>query len=312
MPDSANPPSPASPIEPPRQRPLLALSLRLAAGIGLATMFMLIKLGSNRGIELPQMIFIRQATAVVVLVGWLALRGKLAMMRTRRLRSHGLRAISGTIGMALNFTAPTLLPLAVATTFGFTTPIFAVVLSVVLLREQVGVWRWTATFLGFLGVFLLADPINASVPLLGAAIATGAAFMVALISIQIRDLGRTENSIAIVAWFAVFATPPLFVISLFGSWDIVPGDWIVLFAIGLSGVISQLLLTSSLRLGQVSSVIVMDFVTLIWATGYGWLIFDNLPPASLWLGAPLVIAAGAIIVWRESRMSKRPDQSLLE
>jgi drug/metabolite transporter (DMT)-like permease len=59
-----------------------------------------------------------------------------------------------------------------------------------------------------------------------------------------------------------------------------------------------------LRFGKVSSVIVMDYSALFWATLYGWLLFDMLPPASTWLGAPIIIAAGIVIAWREHRLSR--------
>lgn len=287
------------PEDGPRQRPVAALVVRLGSAIALATMFMLIKLGHRQGLELPQMLFARQFLTVPVLLGWLAMRGQLSVMRTKRLKSHGMRAASGTFGMVLNFGAPILLPLAVSTTLGFTAPIFAVVLTFFLLREHVGPWRWTAALLGFAGILLVTDPFHARVPLFGVAVGIGAAFMVALISIQIRDLTRTENPIAIVTWFAIFASPFLFVASLFGSWDIGLVDVAILLGIGLAGIAGQILLTVSLRMGSVASVIVMDYSMLLWATFYGWTIFDNLPPPTLWLGAPLIILAGGVIVWRE-------------
>ncbi|MGZ3259568.1 MAG: EamA/RhaT family transporter, partial [Croceibacterium sp.] len=62
--------------------------------------------------------------------------------------------------------------------------------------------------------------------------------------------------------------------------------------------------TAALRFGAVASVIVMDYSSLFWATLYGWLLFDSLPPASTWLGAPLIMAAGLVIAWREHRLSR--------
>ena len=307
---SANPAVPPIPVEEPRQHPLLALLCRLVAGLALATMLMLVKLGKQRGIDLPQMMFVRQFVTIPVLLGWLALRGQLHVLRTTRLKNHAARAATGTVGMALTFMAPMLLPLAVATTFGFTSPIFAVILSALVLREHVGAWRWTATAVGFVGVAFLADPIDTSVPPLGALVAIAAAFMVALVSIQIRDLTKTEHPLAIVTWFALFATPVLFVISLLFNWNLSGGAFLLLVMIGLTGTVAQILITLSLRLGPVSSVIVMDYMTLLWATAYGVLVFDTLPPASLWIGAPFVIASGSIIVWRERILAKQRNEML--
>lgn len=299
MATSANPSSRAV-----GQRPLLALVVRLGSALCLATMFMLIKLGSQRGIDMPQMMFVRQFATIPILMGWMAMRGQLSLMRTERLGSHAGRAMFGTIGMVLNFAAPILLPLAVATTLGFTAPMFAVLLSFLILREHVGPWRWGAALLGFAGIVIVTDPFEASVPLLGAAAGVGGALMVALISIQIRDLSRTENSLAIVTWFAIFSSPFLLVASLFTSWDLSPTDWALMLAIGGFGIAAQVLLTTSLRLGSVVSVIIMDYSMLFWSTFYGWLVFDAWPPRSLWFGAPLVILAGTVIVWRERVLAR--------
>ena len=85
---------------------------------------------------------------------------------------------------------------------------------------------------------------------------------------------------------------------------------LVLFGLGALGTLAQWLLTAALRYGAVASVMVMDYAQLIWSTAYGWLIFAQLPPATTWLGAPLVVAAGVIIAWREHRLGKfQPAQA---
>ena len=71
---------------------------------------------------------------------------------------------------------------------------------------------------------------------------------------------------------------------------------------GVIGLLGQVLLTAALRYGMVANVIVMDYSGLVWATLFGWLVFSNLPPASFWIGAPLVVGAGLLIAWREHRL----------
>ena len=182
-----------------------------------------------------------------------------------------------------------------------TAPIFAVLLSIVLLSEKVGAYRWIAVALGFAGVIVIAQPGDGHIPLTGALIALSGAFMVALISIQLRELGKTERPETVVFWFSALSVPFLGVAMV---WYATPHDlttWLLLAAIGASGLLGQLLLTAALRYGVVASVIVMDYSTLIWATLYGWLVWDRLPPSTTWLGAPLVIGAGLLIAWREHR-----------
>jgi drug/metabolite transporter (DMT)-like permease len=285
-------------------RPLLALLIRLGAIAALATMSALIKLASQRGVHLLEIMFWRQAVSVPLILAWLAATGGLGSLRTQRPGTHFLRALYGTIGMLFNFGAVILLPLAEATTMAFTAPIWAVILSTLLLKEKVGVWRWSAVLFGFAGVLLIAQPGSGDIPLYGAAIALSGAFMVALISIQIADLNRTDKPLTIVFYFALFSMPMTAVALPFAMTRHDTGDWLLLGAIGGAGVVGQLLLTAALRFGAVASVIVMDYSSLFWATLYGWLFFTSLPPASTWFGAPLIIAAGIVIAWREHRLSR--------
>ena len=129
--------------------------------------------------------------------------------------------------------------------------------------------------------------------------------VVAIIAIQVRDLARTDESLSIVFWFAVFSAPLLSLALPFTYTPHSAIQWLLLLGCGLLGCIGQILLTASLRYGQVASVIVMDYTALAWATLYGWLLWDELPPATTWLGAPLIIAAGAVIAWREHQLFRR-------
>ena len=288
----------------PAHRPLLALLIRLGAIAALSTMSALIKLASERGIHLLEIMFWRQALTIPLALGWVLATSGIGSLATNRPGTHFLRGFYGTIGMVLNFGAVILLPLAEATTINFTVPIWAVLLSILLLKEKVGLWRWSAVILGFVGIVVIAQPGGGHFPLYGALVALGGAFMIALISIQIADLNRTDRPLTIVFYFALFSTlitaPALpFVISEHDA-----AGWLLLLGIGLAGALGQLLLTAALRYGKVASVIVMDYSGLFWATLYGWALFAALPPASTWLGAPLIVAAGLIIAWREHRLAR--------
>jgi drug/metabolite transporter (DMT)-like permease len=286
----------------PHHRPLLALGLRLAAAFVLAALLACVKLASDKGIHLAEIMFWRQLPTIPILFAWFALRGRLDVLATRRTGSHLRRSGFGLVGMAMNFGAATLLPLAVATTLNYSSAIFAVLLSALILREPTGVWRWSAVALGFAGVVLIAQPWGGELPLFGAAIALGAALMIALISVQLRDLGRTEHPFTIVFYFSLFSVPVLALAMPFVGQAHPLEDWLLLLACGVIGLLGQVLLTAALRYGTVANVIVMDYSGLVWATLFGWLVFTSLPPASFWFGAPLVVGAGLLIAWREHRL----------
>jgi drug/metabolite transporter (DMT)-like permease len=191
-------------------------------------------------------------------------------------------------------------------------PIFATILGAILLREGVGVHRWAAVLTGFVGVLIVARPGGGHFPLQGTAVGLMAAFLVALIAIQLRALGRTEPSGTTVFWFSLLSVPIAGVPYAFFAQPHDATTWALLIALGVVGGIGQLALTASLRFAPVSVVVPMDYSSLIWATLYGWLIFSVLPTSATWLGAPVIIASGLYIVWREHRrQQEKPAEPAL-
>ncbi len=270
----------------------------------LATMFMLAKYASQTGVSLPEIMFWRQVVTLPMLGGWLLLSGSLHRLKTQRLGAHAVRAGVGMIGMVTNFGAAILLPLAQATTLSFTTPIFAVLIAVLVFREKVGPWRWLAVILGFAGVVIVAQPGHMPASALGTAAGVAAGLMVAIISFQIRDLARTEDPISVVFYFALFGTMMAALALPFFTTPHTAFQWLLLLALGVVGTLAQLLMTAALRYGAVATIIVMDYTALIWSTLYGWLIWHQLPPSTTWIGAPAILGAGAIIAWREHRAGR--------
>ncbi len=297
-----------------RPRPFLALGLRLATAGTLATMAMLLKLASERGAHLAELVFWRQAITLVCIAGFLAALGKLSSIKTQRFGAHARRAIYGIVGMFFVYGAVILLPLAEATAISFTAPFFAVLLSVILFRDKVGLYRWGAVVLGFAGVIVLTQPgfglgMEEAIDPFGAAVGLIAAFLVAAISIQIQDLNKTEAPWSIVFWFVALTTP---LVALALPFVFQPHDletWGIIIAMSLCGALAQLLLTSSLRFGSAGVILLMDYTALLWATYYGFTVFDRAPPATLWLGAPLIIGAGLLIAWRERQLALERQKS---
>ena len=291
------------------QRPMLALILRLGAALVISSMVVLVKLASESGVHLIEIIFWRAMPAIPILLIWFTLSGSLHLLQTERAKAHGVRAIYGVISIFLNFAGMTMLPLAELTAFGFTSAFWAVIFSALMLGERIGAWRWSAVCLGFAGVLVIAQPGSGHISQLGAACTLGAALMIGLTSIQVRDLGRTEQPLTIVFYFSTLSMLPLVPMVLLVAEPHSLYQWSLLAGIGLTGVICQVLLTAALRFGTVASVIVMDYSGLIWAALFGFVIFDNLPAATTWLGAPLIVAAGLLIAWREHQLAVERTRS---
>lgn len=292
---------PGSP--PPLENRLRALGLRLFGVSCLAIMTVMIKLASDSGVKLPEIMFWRQGLAVPVVVAAVLYGPGLESLRTRRFGAHLARSAMGLTSMAFNFGAIILLPLAEQTTLGFAVPIFATILSVLILKEQVGRHRWAAVAAGFLGVLIVVQPGGNHIPPLGAAVGLTSALMISFTSLQIRDMGRTEAAATTVFWFSSLSVLPLGVLLPF---FITPHDlkqWLLLSAIGVLGGIGQLGLTGALRLAPVSTVLGMDYIALVWSALAGWLIWNHVPGATTWIGASIIIGSGLYIALREHRLS---------
>ena len=294
---------------PAEQRPLAGIALRLLTALLLAVMFALVKLASTRGVNVVESLFYRQCGSALCATGLVAAGPGFETLRTRRVWAHVGRMALGLAAMALNFVAFILLPLAEATTIGFSVPIFSVVLAALLLGEPTGKWRWGAVAAGFAGVLLIVQPGNGDVPLLGASVALVAALLTASVTIVIRRLGATERAATTVFWFAVSSLVPLGILMLHfaGAHDGV--TWLILGGLAVAGGLAQLTLTGALRLAPVALVMPMDYTSLIWAVLLGASIFGELPTPWIWLGAPVIIASGLVIVWREHRLHRRATLS---
>ena len=287
------------------QRPLRALVLRAGSAIAFATMMALTKYGGQNGVSVPELMFWCQFLSVPVLLVYLSATGGVHRLRSRRRGRHIVRGSLGTFNTFLNFTATIMLPLAVMSTLTFTTPLFAVVLAAVVLREHIGPYRWAAVVMGFLGTLIIAQPSgnHEPLPMLGLAMGLLVAFLNAVITLQVRDLGRTEETISMVFWFALLGSVLTAPALIFSSAPHPPWIWFVIFMTGVMWLLGQMLMAASLRHGSVALVVVMDYTLLIWATIWGWVLWDKLPPGSTYLGAPLIVAAGLTIAWRERRRS---------
>jgi len=190
-------------------RPLMAIALRLAAMLAFAVQLALVKLAGEAGTNLAEIVFWRQWVAIPLLLGWMALAGRLELVGSARYLVHGRRAALGLSSMTLTLGATLLLPLAEMTTLTFTGPLFAVILSALLLKEHVGPYRWFAVALGFVGVAIVAQPGGQALNPLGIELASAAALLNGLITIQVRDLNRTEHPMTIVLLFSCFSMLPM-------------------------------------------------------------------------------------------------------
>jgi drug/metabolite transporter (DMT)-like permease len=130
------------------------------------------------------------------------------------------------------------------------------------------------------------------------------------VTIVIRRLGATEKATTTVFWFAISSLVPLGLLMMRYGGMHDGQTWTILAGLALVGGLAQLTLTGALRLAPVALVMPMDYTSLLWATLLGIWIFGELPTPWVWAGAPIIIASGLVIVWREHRLHRRTALSV--
>ena len=273
---------------------------RIGSGISFSTMGALLKLASVEGMNAPELVFYRSLFSLPVVLFWVLKAESLAALKPNRPLAHVWRSALGLVSMGLVFQALILLPLAEATAINFTAPIFATILSFIILREDVRIHRWTAVIVGFVGVLVVARPGGSSLPALGLGIALAGALCQAGVTTTLRQIQRSEKVSAIVFWFAVAGIlVGGLLMPVFGQVHGARAFTLVL-AGGLMGGVGQLLMTSSLR-APVSVVSPFDYLQIVGATMFGWLLFSDVPTMHTLLGATLIALSGIYTAWREHR-----------
>jgi drug/metabolite transporter (DMT)-like permease len=224
---------------------------------------------------------------------------------------HFKRGFIGTSAMYLGFAALSYLPLHDAIAIGYASPLIAVILAALLLKETVRAYRWTAVGIGFVGVLIMLSPylkigtfggeLTAG-PTLGAMFAFAGAFCSAGAMIQVRRLTETEKTGAIVFYFFIMASG-LSLCTITLGWHMPDAMDLALFVlVGILGGIGQILVTQSYRYADTSVIAPFEYTTMIWALLFGWFIFGDLPTVAVLVGAAIVAATGLFIVWREHRL----------
>jgi drug/metabolite transporter (DMT)-like permease len=292
----------------PPERRLLGIALRATSATSFGLMSALLKGASTRGVATPEMIFYRNAWALIVVTAWISLGPGWSAVKTRAPLAHVTRSSLGLISMLLTFGALALLPLGEATTLTYAAPILATLLSGLILAEKIGLRRWSAVAVGFVGVLLVARP-GAGVTALGLAVGIAAAVGQAAVMITVRQISRTEPTAAIVFWFTIFTmVAGAAMLPFFGrSHELL--TYAMLAGAGLLGGVGQLSMTASLRFAPVSVVVPLDYLQIVWGIAIGWLVFLTPATPLMLAGATLIAGSGIYTAYRERKRGLVPAEA---
>jgi drug/metabolite transporter (DMT)-like permease len=252
-----------------------------------------------------EMLFFRAAAALVAVSAVILPVTGLGVFRTRRLHDHLFRNISQSTAQVFIAIAISMMPLASAVAITFSAPLFSTIAAMVVLKESVSPVRWGALIVGFLGVLVVTSP-GMDTFQIGSLFALANAVLFGTVAVGVRRMAATETTSTLLMHQMVTLTV-LFAAFLPFGW-VTPAsarDWAALIANGVANAVGQYLWTRALHLAPASAVAPFNYFSLVWAIVLGFLVWGDVPSATLLAGSAVVVASGMFLLWHEARKRKR-------
>jgi len=263
---------------------------------------------STLQLDIPvlEIIAIRGWMITAVLLLALPFRGGWQALSTRKIKLHVGRTLIGFFAPFLFFSSLKFLPLADATAIFFCTTFFMTAGSVFFLGEHVGIHRWSAVVVGFMGVLVVSSPGSGSFQA-GALLALLAGAAYAVIMLSGRLLTRTDSSFKMVFYFnAINSLISTALLTLVWTPPSQTALLLILLASTLA-LIGYFCITHAIRLSPIGVVAPIEYIALVWATVLGYVFWEDIPTFNVWIGMAIILSAGLYIMWRESRQPTETD-----
>lgn len=290
------------------QRPLTGAFIYMAGLFLLALLGVFVK-WLDGAYSVGELVLFRNIFSLPIVLALLMQQGGMRTLRTRRLPDFIFRSLCGLFSMSMYYTALTMIPIADATILHTSAPLLVAALSGPFLMERVGWQRWSAVVVGLIGVAILIRPTDAGVSaghLVAASSAVGSAF----VSIWLRKLSKTENTVAMVAYYNLISILVAGIwVSIAGWRTPTPIDFALLAGFGLVGGLSQYFMTIAFRYAEVATLAPMEYTVFIHAAAFGLIFWGESLTWTTIVGAVVIAGSGMFVVWREARVKaegKRP------
>ncbi|ASP33625.1 hypothetical protein CHH27_10510 [Labrenzia sp. VG12] len=278
-----------------------ALWILLAAFLFSIMVTMIKFLGQD--LSVFQILVVRQAIMLAIVAPTI-LRGLPGSLATKRPGLQLTRILFASTAMLCGFTAVIEMPLADATAISFSKTFFITIFAIWLLGETVGVHRWGATIIGFLGVVLMLRPDGEGLIDPYALLAIAGAACAGMVMIVVRLLTRTDPPVTILTYQAfgvglIMAAPAVY------TWQAPTlGQWGLLLVIGAISWAAQMANIRAFKAGEATAIASLDYTRLLYATIFGALVFSQWPRVETLIGAAIIIAASIYTVRREAKRGR--------
>ncbi|HEU0219301.1 MAG TPA: DMT family transporter, partial [Gallionella sp.] len=268
-------------------------SWMLVAGLLFGCMGVFVKLGAAHFSHV-ELVLYRSLFGLLLVYG--IMRQQHIRVATRHWRAHLWRGISGSVALALFFYCITVLPLATAVTLNYTAPLFLTLLTMLVFKDKFHLPLTTSIALGFCGVVLLLQPTLEREQLLPGLLGLISGFLAGVAYLNVRQLAMIgEPDARTVFYFSLTATLGSGVWILFGTVHaITPQGFAILLGLGSSATLAQLAMTRAYRTGRTLVVGSLAYSTIVFASLFGMLLWDETLSLGSWLGMAFIIASGVL------------------
>ena len=275
----------------------------MVVGIALLSgMDVVVKLLVTQDVSVLHILAIRSWFIVSLMLLFYALRGKTDQLRPVRKLHQAVRSLFGIVAPLLFFLGLRYLPLTDSVVIFFTSTLAVTFLSALILGEQVGVHRWAAVVIGYIGVLIAMRPSGEG-QLIGYAFAFSGSFAYAYLFLSGRYLSQTETVSSLVFYYnlGVGVTSSLWIVFVAKELLVVPPTNVMtgIIAIAALAVSGHYLMTLAFAKAEVSLIAPMEYTAIIWAIGFDFLLWQIAPLPSTLLGAAIIIASGLYVMHRE-------------
>ena len=244
-------------------------------------------------VHIFEIVFLRCALVVVILSPFLFKQGKKSLF-TKQPKNQIYRVVTNSIAILLFFYGLSISPLSLATVLNFTAPIFTVIFAIIFLKEKLTTHRLISLVLGFIGVMCVLRPdlsLN-----LGGLLVLLSSLVWASSLIFIKKLTKTDSAVTISLYAGVGMMPATFAAAYPYLEEINFVQFLFILFIAVSGTTAQTLLNSALKRGELSFLLPLDFLRLIWSVLLGVALFGESTSVFLWLGGLFILVASTLIV----------------
>jgi drug/metabolite transporter (DMT)-like permease len=246
-----------------------------------------------------EVLFTRTVVAFIACALFILPQTGLAVFRTRRLPHHVMRSVSQGFSQTFLLIAFSMMPLAGATAINFSAPLFATLVSALLLKETVSLPRGAVLLVGFCGVLIVTNP-GAETFQIGALFALANAMIYGSVTAAVRGMTATESAETLTLYQLALLTAFFTLLLPLGWVTPTPLDAAWIAFNGVANAVGQYWWTRALHLAPASAVSPFFYLSLIWASILGFAIWGEVPTISLMIGSAVVVASGLFLLWRES------------